>query len=81
MIKLKMNIHCPKHTSAIFFKEPKFYYNNIPIGRIILIFNTTSEAYDIDIPLHQALYLKDNTDVRTAIRLQILQNEISKHLR
>ncbi len=80
MIKLKMNIHCRKHTSAIFFTEPKFYCGKNPIGRTILVLSTISDEYLVS-SSYMTPALKKDVGVRKAIRLQSLQNEISKYLR
>ena len=80
MIKLKMNIHCRKHTSAIFFIEPKFYYDKNPIGRTILVLSTITDEYMVCSP-YSTPALKKDVGIRKAIRLQLLQNEISKYIR
>lgn len=80
MINLKLNLFCPKHTSAIFFIEPKFYYNKNPKGRTILVLSTISDEYMLR-PSHSSPEFKKDVSIRKVIRLQILQNEISKYLR
>lgn len=80
MINLKLNLFCPKHTSAIFFIDPTFYYDKNPIGRTILVLSTISDEYMLR-SSHSTPAFKKDVGVRKVIQLQILQNEISKYLR